>query len=125
MHNEKRLLETQICSFSNLLDQLEPDETLTLSVEDSLYYAVKKPIVKESKEESKEEVKETFELVPKKDSFTLEEYEELLKNLDWYYTYSEDPRVYNRGKRKYNQAMIVSELSDDHKKLFDKYSPFR
>jgi len=59
----------------------------------------------------------------------LETLEKLLQNHDWFYQYSEDYSVYERGRREsstINTAIKVLEdagLSDEANDLYEKYLP--
>lgn len=52
----------------------------------------------------------------------LEEYELELKNHDWYYAYSDDYIVWQKGHRNYNYLREKSTINLDFEALFHKYS---
>ena len=60
----------------------------------------------------------------------LEEYENLCKNRDWYYHYSDDQRVWRRGCAVDARCKYIVNyldqlgLSDKTKEISKKYSPF-
>lgn len=51
----------------------------------------------------------------------LEEYEQMLKNHDWFYEFSDDPTVYRTGQENSKQIYATSKQSEEHLELFDKY----
>lgn len=57
-----------------------------------------------------------------KRKYTLEEYEQLLKNHDWFYTMSDDARVYREGLKKEKLILEQSLTSKEHEKLYLKHS---
>lgn len=61
----------------------------------------------------------------------LEEFEALLRDHDWYYDYSDDHRVWQRGKAKglmimsARQELIEQGFDKQAEELYNKYCPFR
>lgn len=61
----------------------------------------------------------------------LEEFEVLLKNHDWYYDFSDDHRVWQRGKAKgleivaARQELAAQGFDNQAEELYNKYCPFR
>lgn len=62
---------------------------------------------------------------------TLEEFEQLLKAHDWTYNYSDDHRVWTRGREQANNIAKARKLLDEKglkeeaDKLHYKYTPFK
>lgn len=52
---------------------------------------------------------------------TLKDYESMLKQHDWYYMMSEDSSVYKSGCHNQSKLRELSETSNEHKELFNKY----
>lgn len=52
---------------------------------------------------------------------TLQDYETLLKNHDWYYMMSEDSHVYRIGSHSYSNIKQLSDSSEKHLELFNQY----
>jgi len=52
---------------------------------------------------------------------TLQDYETLLKNHDWYYMMSEDSTIYRIGSRSYDDIKKLSNSSEKHLELFNQY----
>ena len=53
----------------------------------------------------------------------IEEYTELLKKHDWYYDYSDDHSVYERGYRQRNKLHQLAEEIDRDYELYNQYAP--
>lgn len=49
----------------------------------------------------------------------LEDYAEALGNMDWYYDYSDDPRVSRRGAERHAEILKLANLSKNHRRLYD------
>ena len=54
---------------------------------------------------------------------TIQDYETLLKNHDWYYMMSEDNSVYNRGCHTNNNIKELGNSSEKHLELFNQSLP--
>ena len=52
---------------------------------------------------------------------TLEEYENLLKNHDWYYQYSDNHGIWKTGQMEQELILQYQPLLDPDKKIFNKY----
>ena len=52
---------------------------------------------------------------------TLEKYEQMLKNHDWYYMMSDSGYVYEKGYIAERQLKAVAKQSVEHQALYDKY----
>jgi hypothetical protein len=50
---------------------------------------------------------------------TLQDYYEELDKHDWYYQYSDDSRVYNKGQQNADRLKRISEESPKHKILWE------
>lgn len=50
-------------------------------------------------------------------------YENRLKNMDWYYTYSDDINVWKAGEASYKELQEWAKKSPEHQALFGKYRP--
>ena len=123
----KRLLQKQTGSFSEINAQLNENESLSLDPEDSKYYAIfKEPTASEPRKfwES-EPVKKVEEVVEVNEvnevTIDLPEYEEKLKNHDWFYSFSDDLRVFQAGKDWEEELRKLSNSSMAHKNLWDSY----
>lgn len=57
----------------------------------------------------------------KSKQLNIKDYEEMLKNHDWYYMMSEDQSVYNKGSYYYGKIKQLSETSEEHLKMFKQY----
>lgn len=52
---------------------------------------------------------------------TLHEYYKRLKFHDWFYTYSDDHSVWERGDRAQREVERTAKLSPEHQKLYDDF----
>lgn len=50
---------------------------------------------------------------------SLQQYWDLLNNLDWTYMMSDDSRAYNEGSRDMSRAKSIGRQSPEHQALFD------
>ena len=61
----------------------------------------------------------------------LEDFEELLKKHDWYYDYSDDHRIWQRGRdmadviRMARQSLTEQGFDIEAQELYNRYCPFR
>lgn len=53
---------------------------------------------------------------------SLKEFYEMLEKHDWYYAWSDDVRVYDRGMLSYGRLAKVAEQSDKHRELLKAYA---
>ena len=56
----------------------------------------------------------------------MEELEELLITHDWYYQYSDDPRIYNKGFKEAHVIKLIMNQYNNNKEvtaLYNKYKP--
>ena len=56
-----------------------------------------------------------------KSNVALKDYYDMLQKHDWFYYYSDDSRVWNRGQLADDEIVRVSKLSKDHTDLYNKY----
>lgn len=49
----------------------------------------------------------------------LDEYRKALRGFDWLYDYSDDYRVWAKGKAKYDELWDQARISDDHRQVWD------
>ena len=57
----------------------------------------------------------------KSKQLNIKDYEEMLKQHDWYYMMSEDSNVYKRGSFKQQELRELSGINDEFKELFKQY----
>lgn len=50
--------------------------------------------------------------------YTIEEYYNKLLNVDWYYAYTEDMRVWEKGKNEVSQAEFIASKQPELKPLY-------
>jgi len=51
----------------------------------------------------------------------LQQFDQELRNFDWYYDMSDDPVVYTSGKTRFERLAVISKQSEQHSELFSKY----
>ena len=51
------------------------------------------------------------------------EYDQLLKNHDWSYQYSNDRRAYKKGQESWEKILELKNIVDKDSKIFNKYAP--
>lgn len=52
---------------------------------------------------------------------TLKDYYEQLRSHDWYYQYSDDGWVYNRGTESETRVRNLAKQSPEHQKMYDEF----
>lgn len=50
---------------------------------------------------------------------TLREFWDMLNRHDWYYQFSDDHRQWSEGNKNDSQIKLLSDISSDHKKLYE------
>lgn len=55
---------------------------------------------------------------------SLAEYFEKLETHDWYYEFSDDGRIFDRGHSNQLALEAISKTSEKHKKMFDDFSAY-
>ena len=54
----------------------------------------------------------------------IKQYYDELKVFDWYFEYSDDYRVYTKGRDNYNKLKGISGESEEHKQLFNAFKDY-
>jgi hypothetical protein len=54
----------------------------------------------------------------------LQDFDQKLRNHDWYYNYSDDGRVWRAGEQVENEIRSISKLSPQHLELFEAWNQY-